>query len=282
MEQDGNEEPESPSGHKTATPKRRRYRLDIAYDGSPFEGWQKQKDRARPSIQETLENAIGEILQAPIQCVASGRTDAGVHAICQTVHFDLPESAKIPKTFVRALNAITPTEISILKGQEISPEFHALFKATHKTYIYVIDQSPVPSPLFRRYSLWVRNPLNLDVLNSISSAFLGTHDFKSLQTTGTDVKSTVRTIMEAKWDVWPTPLTAGSHHNFVYFSVTGTGFLKHMVRTMVGTVLELADNDQTVVDLEKIIGAKDRQKAKKSADPQGLYLQKVYYPEEFS
>jgi tRNA pseudouridine38-40 synthase len=254
-----------------------RIKLMISYDGTEFAGWQRQPEEAvsaagRTTVQASLEGCLSKIFNQPIRVVASGRTDAGVHAEGQIVHFDAPKELG-DTHLIRALNKMTPDSISILRAWSAPDDFHALFSAEGKTYRYVIHNSPIPDALGARYSTRIEKPLDLAILNSLAEPLLGEHDFKSFQTSGTEVKTTVRTITEAHWR----PLDAS---NKVEFRISGTGFLKQMVRNILGTLIYLHQNGGTPADMKAILAARDRRQAKNTAAPEGLYLHQVYYPPE--
>lgn len=257
-----------------------RIRLLISYDGTDYAGWQRQSLRSpdpRPTLQATLEEALGKIFNHEIKVQASGRTDAGVHADEQTVHFDVPVKpnglpTKDPQEMkiVRSLNGLTPPTLAVKKAWLAPGDFHALHSAEKKTYRYMIHNSPVPNPMRARYSQWITKPLDLNKLNGLAECLIGQHDFKSFQTSGTEVKSTVRQITEAHWRLVAPDL--------VEFRITGTGFLKQMVRNIVGTLLYLHQNSDDPLSMKKILESRDRQAAKTTAPPEGLFLEKVYYP----
>lgn len=248
----------------------RKIKLLISYDGTGFQGWQRQPDK--PSVQATIEEALSRIYDQPIKIVGSGRTDAGTHAVGQVAHFEAPKTIAKEERLQRALNSMLPDSV-VIKGIWLAPDdFHALFSARRKTYIYRIWNHPIRSALWRERALWVPEPLDLNYLNEMSSVLMGERDFKSFQTSGTPVKSTVRRIDASAWSqVGGGPL--------LEFRIRGTGFLKQMVRNIVGTLLYLERNrGDGVADLEAIFAACDRQAAKATAPAHGLYLYRVDYP----
>ncbi|OFZ12147.1 MAG: tRNA pseudouridine(38-40) synthase TruA [Bdellovibrionales bacterium RBG_16_40_8] len=257
-------------------------KLLISYDGTDYAGWQKQGDRGadlRPTIQSTLECALTKIFGTKIHIQASGRTDAGTHAAGQVAHFKVPEDAlgnpiKNPEKMklVRSLNALTPPSLSIKKAWIAPNHFHALRSAQGKTYRYIIHNSSTPNSLADRYSVWVERPLSVDRLNELSACLIGEHDFKSFQTRGTELKSTIRTITEATWRY--------IDHETIEFRLTGTGFLKQMVRNIVGTLIYLHQNKLKSEEMTKILKSCDRQAAKWTAEAKGLFLDTVYYPSD--
>lgn len=246
----------------------RKIKLQISYDGTPFQGWQKQP--GAPTVQGTLENVLTQIYNEPIRTIGSGRTDAGTHAVAQVVHFEAPKVLSSEGKLVRSLNALLPETISV-KGAWLAPdEFHALASARRKTYIYRIWNHPIRSALWHQRALHVPQPLNMQFLDSLARQLVGRKDFKSFQTSGTPVNSTVRVIDGC---IWRKP--AG---HLIEFRIRGNGFLKQMVRNLVGTMLHLERNKGTVADLRAIFEARDRQAAKTTAPAHGLYLYSVEYP----
>lgn len=249
-----------------------RIKLQLSYDGTDYCGWQKQKlhkhASEKPNLQETVEKSLSEVFAEKIILSASGRTDSGVHAVAQIAHFDTQRP--IPKDLCWALRSTLPPSI-VAKAAWIAPdEFHSTLSATHKTYRYWIWNNPRPTALLHRYSYWVRRELDLDYLNEASKFLLKNQDFKSFQTTGTEVKSSVRQVYKAHWQ----KLDSG----LVEFKITGNGFLKQMVRNIVGTQVELFLKNRRPDEMQDILDACDRRRAGATAPPQGLFLYKVYYP----
>ncbi len=243
-------------------------KLLISYDGTAFQGWQKQPGVT--TVQGTIESALSQIYNEPIRIVGSGRTDAGTHAVGQVAHFAPPKVLNAEPRLVRALNSLLP-ETAVIKGAwEAPPEFHARKSAIRKTYIYRIWNHPIRSALWHHRALWVPAPLDLKRLNLLSSVIKGRKDFKSFQTQGTVVKSTIRRIDQCVWRQRAPGL--------IEFVITGNGFLKQMVRNLVGTLLYLERNQLQPTDLLDIFEARDRQAAKATAAAHGLYLYRVQYP----
>lgn len=249
-------------------------RLLISYDGTDFCGWQKQKDHAhgpdKPSLQQTIEIGLGKIFNHPIDLCASGRTDAGVHAIAQVAHFETDRP--LPKDLPWALRSVLPTSIVVRQAWMAPPEFHSTLSAVRKTYRYWVWNSHRPTALMNRYTSWVRHPLDLEYLNKQAQFLVKEQDFKSFQSVGTPVQTTVREVYKAHW--------RRRNSNLVEFQITGSGFLKQMVRNIVGTQIDLLTKGQPIEKIDEIIMAEDRRQAGKTAEPQGLFLAKVYYPTE--
>lgn len=249
-------------------------RLLVSYDGTDYCGWQRQNHGPTPSVCQTLQEALERLFQQNIDLYASGRTDAGVHALGQTCHFVVDKDEKIFKNWdlAWALKSQLPPSISVRKVWVAPKEFHATLSSTHKTYKYLIYNHNRRSPFLHRYADWVRKPLDIDLLNACAQHVVGEHDFKSFQSVGTPVAHTVREIMSAKWE-WRSK-------NVLQFSVTGSGFLKQMVRNLVGTMTMLEKRGEDPLAMKNILEAQDRRLAGPPAPPQGLFLWKVYYPPE--
>jgi tRNA pseudouridine38-40 synthase len=249
---------------------KQRYKLLISYDGTGCVGWQRQ-GHDRTSIQETLENLLSEYYAAKVTLVASGRTDAGVHAQGQVAHFDAVPDPKRTERLVHALNRMCPEHIAIKGGWEVPPHFHAIHSTIKKTYKYRVFNSKYPNAFFTRYTEWVQWKLDLDFLNEATEFVLGEHDFMSLQTRGAPRKTTVRRVLSAHWHQ--------RSPNLVEFTITGSGFLKQMVRNMVGTFIDLQKFKRPASDMKKILEACDRRVAGATAPAKGLSLYRIYYPQ---
>ncbi|MES2767679.1 MAG: tRNA pseudouridine(38-40) synthase TruA [Bdellovibrionota bacterium] len=246
-----------------------RVRLDLSFDGSLFMGWQKQSEGAY-TVQGVLEEKLSKIFKETIAVQASGRTDRGVHALHQVAHFDC--STDPTRINLRtALQASCPRFLVIKETYTAPKEFHARRDALEKTYKYLIRNAKTPSSQLWNKSVWIRKPLDLDYLNEVTKCLIGTHDFKSFQNAGTELKTTTREIYEAKW-VLRKP-------GWVEFYIRGNGFLKQMVRNIVGTALALEKHGQPIEKMKEILEAKNRKVALKTADPEGLYLVAVKYPQ---
>lgn len=250
-----------------------RLKFTVSYDGTDFCGWQRQNHvGAKPSLCETIQNGLEKIFDQKISLFASGRTDAGVHALNQVCHFDVNKSEAQLRglNLSMAMQSKLPPSIRIKKTWVAPADFHSTLSPDKKTYRYWIYNSPQKSVFLDRYADWVRKPLDLEYLNSCSKLFLGSHDFKSFQSVGSDVAHTEREIFQAHWN-WKTKQIA-------QFTITGSGFLKQMVRNIVGTQVLLERKNKAFTDVSEILRAKDRRVAGPPAPPQGLYLMKVYYP----
>lgn len=250
----------------------RTIRLTIAFDGTDYCGWQKQKNGT--SIQSVLEEKLSVITDSPVTLHGAGRTDAGVHALAMTAHFHTRSTIGC-SPLQAGLNSMLPRSIRITESQEESPTFHARFSARAKTYLYRIYTGPVQSPIERLYMVHIPFTLNLEAMKSCLTIICGTHDFASFEASGsrdktrTDGRGAVRTI-----------LTSGFKElaNETYqFEFTGDGFLRHMVRNLVGTILEVGKGRRSVDEFKAILAAKDRSQAGSTAPAHGLYLKEIFY-----
>lgn len=255
-----------------------RIRFTVSYDGTDYCGWQRQtathENNTKPSLCQTISTALESVFRHPINLNASGRTDAGVHALNQVCHFDTTWSEEKLKLFnlSRAVEHKLPDSIVIKKAWLAPADFHATISADKKTYRYLVLNTPIRSAINARYMGWMRKPMDLDYLNACCEPIMGEHDFKSFQSVGTDVAHTVRTIYSAKWE-WRAPHVA-------QFTITGSGFLKQMVRNIVGTQLLAFRKDWKPETMQEILMAQDRRKAGPPAEARGLYLMRVYYPQD--
>lgn len=251
-----------------------RLRFLVAYDGTDFCGWQRQNHGPVLSVQQTLEEALARLFQQKITLFASGRTDAGVHALGQVCHVDLEVSESRFQNWdvCWALRALLPPSISVKKAWSAPTDFHATLSAVDKTYRYFIYNQDRANPFWRRTSMWERRPLDLDHLQECAKRVVGRHDFKSFQSVGTPVPHTVREVYEAHWE--------RRSQNLLQFTIRGEGFLKQMVRNIVGTSLLLEKEKRDPDEISSIIKALDRQKAGAPAPAQGLFLMKVRYPRD--
>ena len=249
-----------------------RIKLLLAYDGSEFKGWQKQKSHT-PTIQASLEKALHFIFNEKTPIIGAGRTDAGVHALGQIAHFNVnvEKLTQIQdESLLRALNSLTPKSIVCLKVEKVLNTFHALLSPSRKTYKYLIYNSALPTAFGFRYTYWHSSFLNIDYLNELSKFLIGEKSFKSFQNHGTPTLSTKRLIYEAWWN-------RRSSKHWVEFTITGSGFLKQMIRNIVGTQLDMMRKKVPIQKFKEIIEARERSKAGPTAPPEGLYLVSVQY-----
>lgn len=243
-------------------------RLLLSYKGSRFFGWQKQKNRR--TVQGEMEKALFKLFKRKISVVGSGRTDTGVHALGQQAHLELEKSYFKNIPLKSALNHWLAEDISVLDSWKAPESFHARFSAKKKTYLYFIWTGDNPPVLFRDLVWWRRGDLPLEKLQKIALQILGERDFQSFQSSGSPVKDTVRNIYQSQWSrVSP---------SLYCYKVTGSGFLKQMVRNLVGSYIDLLKYKNPEKKLEDILHSRDRRAALGTAPAQGLYLRKVFYP----
>jgi tRNA pseudouridine38-40 synthase len=240
--------------------------LTISYDGTDFNGWQTQPGYR--TVQETLEGAIAALTGEPrVKLNASGRTDAGVHAVGQVANFmtvaDYP-----PEVIVNAVNARLPPDVVVSKAVEMPQSFDANRDAKRKLYRYVIHDGPVPSPFLRRYAYHVRRPLDAAAMRRASRCLIGRHDFHSFETDWPNRQSSIRTITHLGVS------RAGEH---IWIDVEADGFLYNMVRSIAGTLIDVGRGHIPEEQVAEVLKAEDRTVAGPTAPPQGLFLMRVTY-----
>ncbi|SFH58359.1 tRNA pseudouridine(38-40) synthase TruA [Pisciglobus halotolerans] len=245
-----------------------RYKAKLQYDGTNFAGYQVQPN-AR-TVQGDLEKALRIMSKGhKITIRSAGRTDAGVHALGQMIHFDYPFHIP-PQNMLRALNSLTTDEIAILDILEADEQFHAQYGSAGKKYQYRVDTNQIISPFKRLYALHHPYPIHLEDLETALKDIVGQHDFSSFCASRSGKENKVRTVYEAKVEQ---DLKTGE----LVFTFRGNGFLYNMVRIFVGTLLQIANGLRPADDMKRILAAKDRNAAGPTAQPQGLYLVEVYY-----
>ncbi|WP_461240005.1 tRNA pseudouridine(38-40) synthase TruA [Paucilactobacillus sp. N302-9] len=250
-----------------------RYKIEFAYDGTNFAGFQVQPHER--TVEQALENAVNKIAKKPnppISVVASGRTDAGVHALAQVAHFDLPYQMG-DDSLRRALNSILPLDILVNQACRVAPDFHARFNAHHKLYRYRVSQGEFVNPFKRNYTGHFKYSLNLPLMQQAIQDLVGEHDFTSFVASGSQTKTNVRTIYTAK-------VVEDKINHEIIFEFEGSGFLYNQVRIMVAVLLEIGSEKRPVDDIPKVLRAKDRSRARGTAPASGLYLVKVSYDDK--
>lgn len=245
----------------------RRIGLLLAYDGTEYSGWQIQKDRR--TLQETLEEALSRISPSPVTVVAAGRTDAGVHAVGQVVHFDVDSTVPEDK-FPIALNTVLPKDIRVLAAAQTTPEFHARYDALEREYRYYLYPSRTVLPRYRFECLGTDVPLDIEVLNGYARCLPGIRDFTTFAAAGDPSRSRVRNLTGAGFFV---------QGPFVVFRIVANAFLWKMVRSVLGTILDLAGRQAPETEFMSIIEARDRRAAGPTSPPTGLFLHEVRYNE---
>jgi tRNA pseudouridine38-40 synthase len=244
----------------------RNIRLIVEYDGGAYCGWQRQINGL--SIQEVLEGCIARMTGEAVRVIGSGRTDAGVHALGQVAHFRTLSTLG-ERSFLMGINSLLPADIVVRTVSEAPPSFHARFDAISKVYLYRICNRPVRSALERGRAWFVWEPLDLARMRETVPVFTGTHDFSSFCSTHTDSPDHVRTIL--RMDVQE------EADGMVLISMEADGFLRYMVRTIAGALVEVGRGKRSPEEMARILAAKDRRRAGLTAPPQGLFLKDVKY-----
>ncbi|MGX7245496.1 tRNA pseudouridine(38-40) synthase TruA [Enterococcus quebecensis] len=245
-----------------------RYKAIIAYDGTNFNGFQAQPNGR--TVQEEIEKTLRKMNNGKtITIFGSGRTDAGVHAAGQVIHFDYPQTRELEKMRY-ALDTQTPEDIAVKSVEIVSDEFHARYHVIEKTYQFRVDIGKPRSPFKRFYASYFPYPIDEEKIRRALSDLLGTHDFTSFCASGTEIEDKVRTIHEASLEV----NEAGDE---LIFTFRGDGFLYKMIRILVGTLLKMGNGRMDETMIPEILAAKDRNLAGPTAHPEGLYLVEVKY-----
>jgi tRNA pseudouridine38-40 synthase len=245
-----------------------RLRLTLAYDGTDFEGWQVQPRAGSRTVQGVLEGCLSRLCGgAAVPVAGAGRTDAGVHALGQVASFDLPREMA-PAALGRALNALLPADVRVLGVEPAAPGFHARRSALSKHYRYVADTGPVQLPQLRRGAAHVPGPLDAEALRAVAALYLGRQDFASLASSGSSVKTSVRSVTRS--DV-------AYDGEVLVYDVEASGFLRKMVRSMVGGLLAAGRGQRSVADLARALERADRRGWPPPAEARGLTLVSVAY-----
>jgi len=245
----------------------RTIRLILSYDGTDFSGWQYQPD-AR-TVQGVVEEALGVILAGPVRIGGAGRTDAGVHALGQAAAFRTASRIECPALF-RGLNALLPSDVRILSVDEVPDSFDARRSAVLRIYRYLIYTGSVMSPFMGRYAWHVSAPLCSETMDRAGSLLVGTHDFASFASSGDETTSTVREVVSFH--------VQETGDGVIQVEIAANAFLRHMVRSIVGTIVDVGRGKMSVDEFAEILHAHDRGRAGMTAPPQGLFLVEVRYP----
>jgi len=240
-------------------------KLILEYDGTRYAGWQRQPDQ--PTIQEAIETALQQLTQMTVSVTAAGRTDAGVHALGQVVSFRI-EKDWTAQEWVKGMNARLPVDIAVRSAAIMPDDFHARYAAKGKLYQYRVLVRPERPALDRAFVWHVYRPLAVDSMREAASYLIGRHDFSSFEGTLTDNEDPICTVES---------LTITQENDRVVIDVYADRFLKHMVRNMVGTLVEVGNGSRSAVSIRDVLTAKDRTKAGRTAPPHGLFLVRVDY-----
>ncbi len=244
--------------------------LTIAYDGTNYSGWQLQPNGL--AVQQVVEEALEQLLKEPVQVRSSGRTDAGVHARAMAASFTTSRNLPL-KAFVEGANRFLPADVAIRNARIVPDGFKPITMAHAKQYRYTIINSSIRSPLDRLYSWQVREPLDLAAMVEAAGRFVGSHNFAAFRASNCVARTTIRRIDSVQ---------VTRHIDRITIDVTGGGFLKNMVRVMVGTLVDVGKGRFTPSDIDRLLQGGDRKEAGSTAPACGLCLIKVDYPEEFT
>ena len=242
-------------------------KLILEYDGTNYHGWQSQSGSGKPTIQDTLEQAIKTLTNEEHKTFSSGRTDAGVHAFGHAANFKTMSSLP-PAAWAPALNHLLPRDIRILSSEEAADDFHARYSAWGKIYHYRILNRREPSALYRAYAWRVNLRLNVKNMKAAATFLEGKHDFSAFRGSGCSAKNPIRTIRS---------LQMKKKGEFVEMTIEADAFLQYMVRNIAGTLVEVGLGRFSPEDVKRILKSRDRTLAGRTAPPQGLYLVKVLY-----
>jgi len=248
---------------------KKRIALGVAYDGAEYHGWQSQI--GLKTIQATIEKALSFVANEKIHIYCAGRTDAGVHATAQTIHFDT-EAERNEHAWVFGANSNLSHDISVLWAKPVADSFHARFSARARRYRYVIYNHGTRPAILRNEVTWCHRPINEKLIQKAAKYLIGEHDFSSFRGADCQSKHAVRTIQQ---------LRVERRNRMVIIEIQANAFLKHMVRNIVGALAEVGYGDQPPSWIKAILNAQDRRQAGVTLQPQGLYLVEVSYPPQF-
>ncbi len=241
--------------------------LGVEYMGSDFHGWQLQKSGIR-TVQQVVEVALSSVANHPVRVFCSGRTDAGVHAVEQVIHFETTADRE-DKAWLFGGNVNLPADVNFVWAKCVDDDFHARFSATARQYYYKIHNTKVRSAIIAKHSLWESKALDIVAMQRAGEILLGKHDFSSFRGSLCQAKSPIKTIEF---------ITISQQDNNILVGIKANAFLHHMVRNIVGTLLKIGKNERPVQWMQEVLNAKDRKKAGATASPQGLYFVKAFYP----
>lgn len=241
--------------------------LLLEYDGTHFAGWQLQPNGR--SVQEVVERALAELLGEPVCLHAAGRTDAGVHACAMPAHFIAPRELPV-RAYRDGLNRLLPPDVAVYEAYRVADDFHARFMARQKWYRYTIDRRSVRSPLSGRRSWQLRSPLDLTAMREAAALLVGEHDFAAFRASGCAARTTVRRLDS---------IDLVEDGTLLHIDVRGSGFLRNMVRMLVGTLVEIGRGQRPAADIALLLARRDGVRVGATAPPHGLCLMAVTYPD---
>lgn len=251
---------------------KQRIALGVEYIGTAYSGWQSQHFDQLPTIQDKVEKAIAHVADHPVQVICAGRTDAGVHAKGQVVHFE-STAIRNERNWILGINSHLPSDISVHWARQMPDDFHARFSAIARQYQYHIYNHPFRSALYYRRATWVYLPLDVTQMQKAVHYFIGEHDFSSLRAQYCQAKSPIRKI-EA--------INIEQHEDLIILTIKANAFLHHMVRNIVGVLLPIGRGEKESKWVSEVIQARDRKAAGITAPADGLYLERVFYPDAFN
>ncbi len=242
------------------------FKLVIEYDGTDYHGWQRQKGVA--TVQETIESAIKVMTEQAVTLIGSGRTDAGVHSLEQVANFKAGSNLT-PLVFKKGLNSLLPPDIVIKDVEQAPDHFHARYDCKEKRYQYHVLNREIPSAIHRRFAWHIRRPLRIDAMRDALSCLKGRHDFSAFEAGGSIRKDAVRIVSDIGLDAY--------EDGKLIFSISANGFLRYMVRNIVGTLVDVGRDRIAPKGFHEILLSKDRANAGATAPPHGLFLMNVWY-----
>ena len=246
-----------------------RIALGIEYDGTAYNGWQRQ--RTGDGVQAHVEQALSRVADEPVEVICAGRTDTGVHATGQVVHFDT-NSERSERGWLLGANTNMPDDIAVTWAQPVPDDFHARFSALSRSYRYVILNCLVRSALNRHRAWWVYQPLDSGRMHTAAQAIVGKHDFSAFRAAGCQASTPTREI---------TSIAVFREGDKIFIDVTANAFLQHMVRNITGTLVAIGTGDEPIESMTEILASRDRKLGGVAAPPHGLTLVNVQYPDEF-
>ncbi|MGS2720605.1 tRNA pseudouridine(38-40) synthase TruA [Paraglaciecola aestuariivivens] len=247
-----------------------RLALGIEYNGAPFHGWQRQQSVV--SVQQHVEEALSEIANEPIKVVCAGRTDAGVHATCQVVHFDT-QSHRPDRAWTIGINRYLPDSVAVKWVKPMSDDFHARFSATARRYRYVIYNHRLRNAILAKGVTHVHSELDHELMHQAAQHLVGRHDFSAFRAVNCQANTPVREL---------THIQVTRTGDYIVIDVQANAFLHHMVRNITGSLITIGNQEQPTHWMKTLLAGKDRTKAAATAKPNGLYLVHVSYPDTFS
>ncbi|HEY2022549.1 tRNA pseudouridine(38-40) synthase TruA [Paraburkholderia sp.] len=248
----------------------KRIALGVQYDGAAFAGWQSQPHGN--TVQDELERALREFTRTPVHTTVAGRTDRGVHGLGQVVHFDT-ELDRVDVSWVRGPNAFLPKTIGVQWAKPMPEDFHARFSAFERTYYYVLYVSPVRSPMLTARAGWVHTPVNVEAMRAAAAHLIGEHDFSAFRSSQCQSKTPFKHLYQ---------IDVKRHGNFVHFRFRANAFLHHMVRNVMGCLIEVGSGRRPAAWMADVLATRSRDCAAPTFMPDGLYLAQVGYPERFA